>query len=152
MLKRADWSDRIAILGIVLGALAVYLPWYAYSVTTTQVSVNGFRASVMGDLFFLAIAAAALLVLMRHGVIADILGGRVSDRGARLAVAAVAGGAVFVQLLLILMGGRSASGGILCAVAAVAALCAAGLLCRVDVEPRRTVREMLGEGLPDQRL
>ena len=149
MLKRADWSDRIAILGVALGLLAVFLPWYGYSVTTTQVSVNGFRASVMGDLFFLAIAAEAMLVLMRHGVVVDVLGGRVGDRTARIAVAAVAAATVFVQLLLILTGGRSAAGGMLCAVFAVMALGAAGWLLRIDAEPRRTVREMLGEGLPD---
>jgi len=148
MLKRADWSDRVAILGVGLGTLAAYLPWYGYSATTTQVSVNGFRASIMGDLFFLAIAATALLVLMRHGLIADVLGGRVSDRAARLAIAGVAAVAVLIQLVLIATGGRSASGGMLCAVAAVAALCAAGWMRGVDVEPRRTVREMLGEGLP----
>ena len=149
MLKRADWSDRIAILGVGLGMLAVFLPWYGYGAGTTQVSVNGFRASLMGDLFFLAIATAALLVLMRHGVIADVLGGRVTDRGARLAIAVVAAVVVLLQLLLIATGGRSASAGVLFAVAAVAALCASGWMRGVDVEPRRTVREMLGEGLPE---
>ena len=63
MLKRTDWGDRIAVLGVLAGLIAVYLPWYAYTSAGSQISVNGFRASLLGDLFFLAIGASALLVL-----------------------------------------------------------------------------------------
>lgn len=149
MLKRLDWSDRSAVAAILLGVVAVYLPWYSYSSGAAHVAVNAFRASVLGDAFFLLIAAAALLVLMRHGAIADVVGGRISERAARAGVAAAAATLVLLQLALIPTGGRTASAGIVVALLSVTALAVSAWLARYDAEPRRTVREMLGEELPD---
>lgn len=149
MLKQSDWPDRSAAIAILLGIVAVYLPWYSYQTGATHVAVNGLRASVLGDAFFLMIAAAALLVLMRHGVVADVLGGRISDRTARIGVAAAAAVVVLLQLALIPSGGRTASPGIVIALLSVTALAVSAWLPRYDAEPRRTVREMLGEELPD---
>lgn len=149
MLKRLDWSDRAAAAAVLLGLIAVFLPWYGYPSGSAHVAVNGFRASVLGDAFFLLIAAAALLVLMRHGVVADLLGGRISERAARTAIAATAAGIVLLQLALIPGAGRSASAGVVVALFAVIALALSAWLRRYDAEPRRTVREMLGEELPD---
>jgi len=149
MLRRIDWSDRVALAGVALGVLAVYLPWYGYDTSATHVSVNAFRASLLGDVFFVAIAIELLLVLARQGSIADVLGGRLADRSARFGIALTACGVVVVQFALIAAAGRSAAAGMLVAVIAVAALVAAAWLRGPDAEPRRTVREMLGEGLPD---
>lgn len=149
MIKRADWGDRVAALAVALGLLAVFLPWYSYSAAASRVSVNAFRASLLGDVFFIALAVEGLLLLTRHGLVDDLLGGRIGDRGARYAVALVAGGAVILQLILVAAGGRSIAGGMILAILSVAALAAAAWLLGDDVEQRRTVREMLGSGLPD---
>lgn len=149
MLKRLDWSDRSAAAAILLGIVAVYLPWYSYASGAAHVAVNAFRASVLGDAFFLLIAAEALVVLMRQGLVADVLGSRFPDRSARIGIAAAAAIVVLVQLVLIPSGGRTASLGIVVALLSVTALVVSAWLRRYDAEPRRTVREMLGEELPD---
>lgn len=149
MHKRLDWPDRSAAIAIVLGVVAVFLPWYSYASGDAHVTVNAFRASVLGDAYFLLIGATALLVLMRNGVVADLLAGRISDRTARVAVAAAAAAVVLLQLALIPSGGRTASLGIVVALLSVTALAVSAWLRRYDAEPRRTVREMLGEELPD---
>ena len=150
MLKRFDWSDRSAIVAVLLGVLAVYLPWYAYtSDGGAHVAVNGFRASVLGDAFFLLLAAEASVVLMRHGAIADVLGGRIADRSIRMLLAAAGAIIVLAQVVLIAADGRSSGGGILVAIFAVATMAVSAWMRGYDAEPRRTVREMLGEELPD---
>jgi hypothetical protein len=149
MLKNIDIGDRIALGGVLIGLLAVFMPWYGYTAGASHVSVNGFRASLLGVLFFLALAAYALLVLMRHGVVADVIGGRIEDRSARMVAGGVALGAVLLQLLIVAIGARSASAGLACAFIAVCMLFAGAWLRQRDVEHRRTVREMLGEGVPD---
>ena len=150
MLKRFDWSDRSATVAVLLGVLAVYLPWYEYSASGgAHVAVNGFRASVLGDAFFLLIAVEALIVLMRSGYIADVLGGRVRDRSIRMAIAAAGAVIVLAQVVLIAADGRASGGGLLVAIFAVAAMAVSAWMRGYDAEPRRTVREMLGEELPD---
>lgn len=149
MLKRFDWSDRMACAAVALGLLAAYLTWYAYVSSGSHIAVNAFRASILGDVFFLLIAAEALVVLMRHGVVADVLGGKLSDRTARIAIAAAAAVAWLLQLILIAAGGRSAGAGMLLAFLALLALALAAWTRRYHAEPRRTVRELLGEELPD---
>ncbi|HEX6537977.1 MAG TPA: hypothetical protein VF155_02205 [Candidatus Dormibacteraeota bacterium] len=149
MPTRFDWSDRSATAAVLLGVLAAYLPWYAYTSGGSHVAVNGFRASALGFVFFLLVAAEALLVLMRNGTVADLIGGRISDRGARTAVAATTGVVLLVQLILIAGGGRAAGAGFVVAVLALVAMALAAWLRGYDAEPRRTVRELLGEELPD---
>ena len=149
MLRRLDWSDRSALAAVVVGLLAAYLTWYSYVSAGSHVAVNAFRASILGDVFFLLIATEALVVLTRHGVVTDVLGGRISDRTARTAIAAATAVVVLLQLILIAAGGRSAGAGMLLAFFALLALALAAWTRGYDAEPRRTVREMLGEELPD---
>ena len=149
MLRRLDWSDRAALGAVVLGLLAAYLTWYAYVADGSHIAVNAFRASILGDVFFLLIAAEALVVLMRHGAVADVFGGRISDGTARTAIAAATAAVVLLQLILIAAGGRSAGAGMLLAFLALLALALAAWTRRYAPEPRRTVRELLGEDLPD---
>ena len=149
MLRRLDWSDRSALAAVVVGLLAAYLTWYSYVSAGSNVAVNAFRASILGDVFFLLIAAEALVVLMRHGVVPDVRGGRISDRTARTAIAAATAVVVLLQLILIAAGGRSAGAGMLLAFLALLALALATWTRGYDAEPRRTVRELLGEDLPD---
>jgi hypothetical protein len=149
MRRRFDWSDRSATAAVLLGVLAAYLPWYGYSSAGAHVAVNGFRASLLGDVFFLVVATEALLVLMRHGVVADVVGAGTNDRAARMATACIAGAIFVVQLVLIAAGGRTAGAGVLIAFFALVTMATSAWLRRYDAEPRRTVREMLGEELPD---
>lgn len=149
MVKRLDWSDRSATAAVLLGVLAAYLPWYAYSAAGAHVAVNGFRASVLGDIFFVVVAAEALLVLMRHGFVAGVLGGRLTDRAARIAVACTAAAIIVIQLVLVAAAGHGAGAGMLLAFFSFIAMATAAWLRGYDAEPRRTVREMLGEELPD---
>ena len=149
MLKRLDWSDRSAAAAVILGLLAAYLTWYAYISTGSHVAVNGFRASLLGDLFFLLIAAESLVVLVRHGLVPDVAAGRITDRTARVAIAAATAVVLLLQLILIAAGGRSAGAGMLFAFFALVALAFAAWTRGDETEQRRTVREMLGEDLPD---
>ena len=148
MFRRFDWSDRSAIAAIALGLLATYLTWYTYSAAGSHVAVNGLRASVLGDVFFLLIAAEALVVLIRRGVVADVIAGRITDRTARIAIASATAAVVLLQLILIAAGGRSAGAGMLVAFFALLALALAAWMRGYDAGPRRTTREMLGEELP----
>ena len=143
--KRADGAEGAVGLGILLGLLAAFLPWYSYSTTTARVTVDGFRASLLGDLFFLAVAAAALLLLIRRGVVSDPLAGQVSERSALIAIAGAAAAAVLLQLMFGSGGGRSLSAGMLFAVLAAAALAAGAWMSDPRTEHSRTVREMLEE-------
>ena len=149
MLKRLDWSDRSASAAVVLGLLAAYFTWYGYISAGSHVAVNGFRASLLGDVFFLLIAAEALVVLTRLGLVPDVAGGRITDRTARIAIAAATAVVLLLQLILIAAGGRSAGAGMLLAFFALVALAFAAWTRGYDTEQRRTVREMLGEELPD---
>ena len=52
MLRRFTPADWTAAAGAMLGLVALYLPWYSYSSGAARVTVNGFRASLLGELFF----------------------------------------------------------------------------------------------------
>jgi len=149
MAKRASGADTAAGVGVLLGLLAASLPWYTYTTTTSRVTVDAFRASVLGDAFFLAVAAAALILLMRRGVVTDMLGERISARSALFAAACAAAAIVVLQMILVASGGRSIGIGLPVAALAAAAMVIAAWMTRSHAEPKRTVREMLKEGPPD---
>ena len=65
-------AEAIGVASAAVGILVAFLPWYAYSAGTSHVSVNAFRASVLGDLFFVAIAAVVLLLLIGRGFVDDL--------------------------------------------------------------------------------
>jgi hypothetical protein len=149
MMSRLNGADRAAGLAALVGLLAAYLPWYAYSAASTRITVNGFRASVFGDLFFIGVALTAVLVLIRLGVASNPLEHQLSERAVHAIAAAMAGAGVLLQLLLTATSGKSISFGLLLAVVAAAGLAAAAWMRHPEAEPRRTVREMLAEDLPD---
>lgn len=136
MSKRAQGAEGAAGLGVLLGLLAAFLPWYSYQTATARITVDAFRASVLGDAFFIAIAFAALIVLMRRDVIADALGGRVTDRGAFSAAAWCAAAAVVLQLILAVAGGHSIATGMLIATLAAVLLIIAGWMSRTEGHQR----------------
>jgi hypothetical protein len=135
MLRRFTPADWAATIGAALGLVAVYLPWYSYSSGAARVTVNGFRASLLGDLFFLALAAAVLLLLTHRGYIDHPLARWARDRAAFPGVAATAGAVVILQLILMAAGGRSVAGGFILAVVATLALALSAWLRRRDADP-----------------
>ena len=145
-MKRVTGADRVAAAAVVLGVIAMFVPWYTYSTSAARVSVNGFRASILGEVFFLALALTALIVLTRMRVIDDALLPAWDRRQLLLACAAVAGAAVLLQLLLdVITHGRGIAAGFLLAILAAATLVTAVWLQQQHAEPRRTVRRMLEE-------
>ncbi len=147
MLRRVRAADRAAAAAVVLGAIAAYFPWYSYSTATAHITVNGFRASILGDLFFVAIALTAVFLLMRHGAVEDMVGGRITDSQALTLLAGAAIAAVFLQLVLDLVSrGRSLGIGLILAILSSAALGLAAWLQRSRATRRFTVGDAIGEG------
>ena len=141
-------AEAIGVASAAVGILVAFLPWYAYSAGTSHVSVNAFRASVLGDLFFVAIAAVVLLLLIGRGFIDDVVTPYIPESAAYATASAVAMGSVLIQLILARATGRSLGIGIFLAVIAAAGLCTAAVLRRLHPDRRRLVREGLSqEGL-----
>ena len=53
-------TQQVAIGGAIIGMLSAFTGWYDYTTGTTQVVVNGFRASLFGDAYFIAMGAVLL--------------------------------------------------------------------------------------------
>ncbi|HKR99604.1 MAG TPA: hypothetical protein VJU79_08830 [Candidatus Dormibacteraeota bacterium] len=115
MFRRFSNADIAASIAAALGVIVSFLPWYSYAEGASRVSVNGFRASLLGDVFFLAAALMCLLVLMRLGVVRDLLRQRISQRAACAVLAGVAVASVIDQLLLSSGGTRSVAPGLILA-------------------------------------
>ena len=141
-------AEAIGIASAALGVLVAFLPWYAYAAGNSHISVNAFRASVFGDLFFVAIAATILLLLIGRGFVDDVVTPYIPETTAHATAAAVAMGSVLIQLILARAAGRSLGIGIFLALIAAAGLCTAAVLRRLHPDRRRIVREGLShEGL-----
>ena len=110
--SNADWAAAVAA---AFGVIVAFLPWYSYTQGPAHVTVNGFRASLMGDTFFLAAALMCLLVLIRAGLVSDLLRRRISLRVAYAVVAGIAIASVVDQFLLTAGGGRSIGLGLILA-------------------------------------
>ncbi len=50
-------AEAVGAASAAVGVLVAFLPWYRYSAGTAHITVNAFRASLLGDVYFLAIAA-----------------------------------------------------------------------------------------------
>jgi hypothetical protein len=140
MSKRAQGAEGAAGLGVLLGLLAAFLPWYSYTTATARITVDAFRASVLGDVFFLAIAFAALIVLTRRDVIADVLGARVTDRAALFAAAWCAAATVALQFVLAVAGGHSIAAGLPIAALASVMLIIAGWMSTPEAHRQAGLR------------
>ena len=141
-------AEAIGTASAAVGVLVAFLPWYAYAAGTSHVLVNAFRASVFGDLFFVAIAAAILLLLIGRGFVDDVVTPYIPETTAHATAAAVAMGSVLIQLILTRSAGRSLGIGIFLALIAAAGLCTSAVLRRLHPDRRRIGREGLShEGL-----
>ncbi len=122
MISRLTIPERVAGGAALVGIGASFLTWYGYASGTTQVTVDGFRSSLLGDVFFIACAAILLFVAARARLVSI---GRVAN-SIWLSVVAVAAGSIAIQLVLAIAGGRSLHKGLLAAVLCGAALLWAG--------------------------
>jgi len=145
MFTRFDKSDWTAAIAAALGLIAAFVPWYSYVMGSTRITVNGFRASLLGDVFYLVVGATVLLLLSRHAAVASVISSRFSERRALTWLAGCAMACVVLQLFIAAAGSRSASGGLLLAFMTAVLLAAAAWFRGAQPEPRHTVREMLGK-------
>ncbi len=113
MLSRLSIAERIAGVAALVGVLASFLTWYGYTDGALQVSVNGFRASLLGDVFFAASATVVGLVAARARLISV---GRIDPR-VWSACAITATASAGLQLVLTPIFGRSLHSGLLLALA-----------------------------------
>jgi hypothetical protein len=141
-------AEAIGAASAAAGVLVAFLPWYSYTSGTAHVSVNAFRASLLGDVFFVAIAAVILLLLIGRGFVDDVVTPYIPETTAHATAAALAMGSVLIQIILARATGRSLGIGILLALIAAAGLCTAAVLRRLHPDRRRIVRDGLShEGL-----
>ena len=148
MPSRIDRAEAIGAASAALGILSAFLPWYGYVAANSHVTVNAFRASALGDVFFVAVAAVVLLLLIGKGFVDDVVTPYIPETTAHATAAALAMGSVLVQMILARAGGRSFGIGLFLALVAAAGLCTAAVLRRLHPDRRRIVREPLShEGL-----
>lgn len=138
-------AEAIGTASAALGVLVAFLPWYSYSTGTSHVWVNAFRASALGDAFFIAIAATILLLLIGRGSIDDVVTPYIPETTAYATAAALAMGSVLIQMILAKATERSLGIGMFLALLAAAGLCAAAVLRRLHPDRRRIVRKGLSQ-------
>jgi hypothetical protein len=148
MPSHIDRAEAIGTGSAALGLIAAFLPWFGYAAGTSHVTVNAFRASLLGDIFFVAIAAVILLLLIGRGFVDDVVTPYVPETTAHATAAAVAMVSVLVQIILARATERSLGIGIFLALIAAAGLCTAAVFRRLHPDRRRIVRDNLShEGL-----
>jgi hypothetical protein len=146
MPSHVNRAEAIAAASAAVGVLVAFLPWYGYAAGTSHITVNAFRASLLGDVYFLALAATILLLLIGRGFIDDIVTPYIPESTAFAAAAALAMGSVLIQLIVAAATGRSLGVGVVLAVFAAAGLCAACVFRRLHPDRRRIVRDSLAQG------
>jgi hypothetical protein len=134
-------AEAIAAASAALGVLVAFLPWYGYASDHSHITVNAFRASLLGDVFFVAIAAVVLLLLIGRGFVDDVVTPYIPESTAHALAAALAMGSVLIQMILAKATGRSLSVGIFLALVAAAGLCTSAVFRRLHPDRRRIVRE-----------
>src|ERR1700693_5954884 len=138
-------AEAVGAAPAAVGVLVAFLPWYSYPAGSARITVNAFRASLLGDRFFIAIAAAVLLLLIGRGFVDDVVTPYIPESTAYAAAAALAMGSVLIQLIVARSTGRSLGIGIFLALLAAAGLCTASGFRRPAPDPRRIVRESLAQ-------
>ena len=141
-------AEAIGAASAAVGVIVAFLPWYGYPDGLSRITVNAFRASLLGDVYFLAIAVAIMLLLIGRGFVDDVVTPFVPETTAHAAAAAAATGSVLIQMILARATGRSLGVGIFLALIAALGLCGAAVLRRLHPDRRRIVREpLVPEGL-----
>jgi hypothetical protein len=146
MPSHVNRAEAIGAASAAVGLLVVFLPWYGYTAAGYHVTFNAFRASLLGDLFFLAVAAVILLLLIGRGFVDDVVTPYVPETTAYAGAAALAIGSVLIQIIVTTATRRSLGVGIFLALLAALGLCAAAVFRRLHPDRRRIVRDSLAQG------
>lgn len=139
-------AEAIGAASAVVGLLVAFLPWYGYTAAGSHITFNAFRASLLGDLFYLAIAATILLLLIGRGFVDDVVTPFVPESTAYAGAAALAVGSVLIQMIVATATGRSLGLGIFLGLVAALGLCTATVFRRLHPDRRRIVRDTLAQG------
>ena len=106
MPSHSNRAEAIGAVSAAVGLLVAFLPWYTYPAGNAHVTVNAFRASPLGDLFYIAIAAVIPLLLIGR-LVDDLVTPYLPESTAHAAAAALAMGSVLIQLIVARSTGRS---------------------------------------------
>ncbi len=139
-------AEAIGAASAVVGLLVAFLPWYGYTAAGSHITFNAFRASLLGDLFYLAIALSILLLLIGRGFVDDVITPYVPESTAYAGAAALAIGSVLIQMIVATATGRSLGVGIFLGLLAALGLCTAAVFRRLHPDRRRIVRDSLAHG------
>lgn len=118
MLSRLSTAERIGGAASIAGIVSSFLVWYGYQDGGSSITVNGFRASLLGDVYFIASVLFLTLVASQ----ARLISIRRIDPRAWSATAITAGVAVALQLVLAFISSESLHRGYFLALIAAAAM------------------------------
>lgn len=127
MLSRLNTSARMGALAAILAAVATFLTWYEYPTVDMTVRVNGFRSSVVGDLFFLSAMLMLTVVLHRAGV-AESRTLDLAGDALFVGAGATAAGAMLISIVLATSSSRTPHSGIVVGTLAGAVMAASAIL------------------------
>ena len=98
MFQRLTTEQRWIGGSAVVALLSSYLTWYSYDTGSLEFSISGFRASIFGFIFVVAVGVALSMLLAEMRVLH--LPRTVDTRGITAIASGVAVGAVIIQSLL----------------------------------------------------
>lgn len=134
---RLETAERVSGGAALIGILASFLSWVSYSSAGQQITVNGFRASLLGDVFVLSCFVCLLAVAVRAGLIDAHL----KLHGTARVAAWVAFAAIVLQALLAVDSGDGLHKGFgLAFLSAVALAVSTKMRRRLPVSPRSVRR------------
>lgn len=141
MLARISRGDRVCGAAALLGIVAAFLPWYMSTSGTVALHVNGFRASLFGDLFFVGMALMLVVVLHRAEII------RLPLPFSEVALNRVALSLLIAEMLLLLVTGttRTPQIGLWGAVAAAMGMAIGTFLTQQDAMQASLPRPLIHE-------
>jgi hypothetical protein len=98
MFQRLSTEQRWIGGSAVVALLSSYLTWYTYDTGSFQFSISGFRASIFGFIFVVAVGVVITMLLAEMRVLH--LPRTVDARGITTIASRVAVGAIVIQFLL----------------------------------------------------
>ena len=113
MFSRLNRTEQVVGGAAALGVIASFFTWYSYGVGASDIKVNGFRSSVLGDMYFIAAAFLLAQVASRARLISIPRLPEWAWTGAATFCAATA----CIQFLTVLVVGKSIHLALLAAVA-----------------------------------
>ena len=98
MFQRLTTEQRWIGGGALVALLSSYLTWYSYDSGPLEFSISGFRASIFGFIFVVAVGVVVTMILSEARILH--LPRTVDTRAITSIASRVAAGAIVVQILL----------------------------------------------------